>query len=113
MEYPGIEVNMIQVTPAAVFKLKALILEHPDDPVVRIELKDLNERQLVFSITLDNRIQPDDLVQDCDGLTVAVSSQSAPRMEGVTLDYRDAGGFSFRHPPEEEEHHLFGKSDLN
>ena len=113
MGYPCQGTTMIHVTSAALLKLKALILEHPDDPVVRIDLKDLNDRQLVFSIRLDSRIQPDDVVQDCEGLTVAVGASSAPRMDGVTVDYQEPGGFSFRHPPEEEELNLFGKSDLN
>jgi len=104
---------MIHVTPAASFKLKTLILEHPDDPVVRITLKDMDERHVVFSITLENRIQADDVVQDCDGLTVAVGAESAARMDGVTLDHSEPEGFCFRHPPQDEESSLFGESDLN
>ena len=104
---------MIRVTQAALLKLKALILEHPDDPVVRIGLKDLNEHQMVFSITLENRIEPDDVVQDCEGLTIAVSAGSAARMDEITLDYRERGGFSFQHPTQEKEPGLFEKSDLN
>ena len=104
---------MIHVTPAASFKLKALILEHPDDPVVRITLKDMDERRVVFSITLENRIQADDVVQDCDGLTVAVGAESAARMDGVTLDHREPEGFCFSHPQQEDESSLFGESDLN
>jgi Fe-S cluster assembly iron-binding protein IscA len=104
---------MIRVTQAALLRLKALILEHPDDPVVRVGLKDLNEHHLVFSITLEDRIEQDDVVQDCDGLTIAVSAASAARMDEVTLDYREPGGFSFQHPTQEKEPGLFGKSDLN
>lgn len=104
---------MLHVTPSAIFRLKALILEHPDDPVVRIGIKDMNEHQLVFSITLDNRIEADDVVQDCEGLTVAVSADSASRMDGVTLDHREPGGFSFQHPEQEEGSELFDNPDLN
>lgn len=104
---------MIRVTQAATFKLKALILEHPDDPVVRIALKDLNAQQLVFSITLENHIQPDDIVQDCDGLTVAVSADSAARMDRVTLDYLEPGGFSFQHPEDERDLLRSSESNLN
>ena len=104
---------MLRMTPSAIFKLKALILEHPDDPVVRIGIKDMNERQLVFSITLESRIEADDVVQDCDGLTVAVTADSAARMDGVTLDHQEPGGFSFRHPEEEGGEELFNNPDLN
>lgn len=89
---------MVIVTPAAVARLKALIVEHPDDPVVRLAIKDLDEERLVFSITLEAAAQPDDEVQTCDGLTVAVAATSAPRMDRVTLDYATSGGFTFRHP---------------
>jgi Fe-S cluster assembly iron-binding protein IscA len=94
---------MIHLTPSAVLKLKALILEHPDDSVVRIELKDINDERLMFSITLEDRLRSDDLVQDCEGLTVAISGESAQRLDGVTVDYQEPDGFSFQHPPDEED----------
>ena len=103
---------MLTLTDAAILRLKALMLEHPDDPIVRITLTDLNDEKLVFSITLEDRIGPDDIVRECEGLTVAVSGDSAPRMEGVTLDYREPRGFLFLHPPEEESD-LLGKLSLN
>ena len=100
---------MVIVTPAAVARLKALIVEHPDDTVVRLALKDLDENRQVFSITLEAAPQPDDEVQTSDGLTLAVAANSAPRMDGVTLDYDEPVGFTFRHPspPDEEALHEF------
>jgi Fe-S cluster assembly iron-binding protein IscA len=94
---------MIHLTSSAILKLKALILEHPDDPLVRIELRDISDQRLMFSITLEDRLRSDDLVQDCEGLTVAISAESAQRLDGVTVDYQDPGGFSFQHPPDEED----------
>jgi Fe-S cluster assembly iron-binding protein IscA len=94
---------MVMVTPAAAARLKALIVEHPDDPVVRLAIKDLDEERLVFSITLEAEPQPDDEVQTCDGLTVAIAAASAPRMDGVMLDYAEPGGFTFRHPAPPDE----------
>ena len=103
---------MLTLTDAAILHLRALMLEHPDDPIVRITLKDLNDQKLVINITLEDRVQPDDIVRVCEGLTVAVSGDSAPRMEGVTLDYQESRGFLFRHPPEEESD-LLGNLSLN
>ena len=103
---------MLTLTDAAILHLKALMLEHPGDPIVRITLKDLNDEKMVFSITLEDRIQPDDIVRDYEGLAVAVSGDSAPRMKGVTLDYQESRGFLFRHPPEEESD-LLGNLSLN
>jgi iron-sulfur cluster assembly protein len=91
---------MIAVTVAAIARLKAIQVNHPEDPVVRIALRDLDESRLSFSITLDANTQPDDDVQQIDGLTIAVDRRSAPRMEGVTVDYNEADGFRFLHDGE-------------
>ena len=102
---------MIKVTSSAVEKLKALVLEHPEDPIVRVKVRDLEESKLTFSITLEDQIQPEDQVQDIQGLQVAVEGQSATRMDGMTIDYQDAEGFKFKHP-EPPEHQDPFKLDL-
>ena len=89
---------MIAVTPAAIRQLKELVAEHPDDPIVRLTLHDLDEQRLGLGITLEATPQPDDEIQDYDGLTVAVEARSAARMDGITLDYREPEGFKFLHP---------------
>ncbi|MEW6247114.1 MAG: iron-sulfur cluster biosynthesis family protein [Nitrospirota bacterium] len=94
---------MVTVTWSAVQKLKALIVEHPDDPVVRLTLRDVDENRLAFSITLENAPRPDDEVQTIEGLTVAVEGKNAPRMDGIVLDYREPQGFKFLHPGQTEE----------
>jgi Fe-S cluster assembly iron-binding protein IscA len=89
---------MIVVTPSARKQLLELIAVHPEDPVVRLAIKDLDHQRISFSITLEPMPQPDDDVQDCDGLTVAVEARSVARMDGITLDYLQSGGFKFLHP---------------
>jgi|CXWL01.1.fsa_nt_gi Fe-S cluster assembly iron-binding protein IscA len=93
---------MFTVTPAALRHLKALIAEHPEDPIVRIAMKDLDEDRMVFSITLESVLQPEDESQHVDGVRIAVEGRSAPRMDGVTLDYQESKGFTFIHPDEHE-----------
>lgn len=78
-------------------RLKALVLEHPEDPIVRVQVKDLDEQRLSFSITLENAVQPDDQTQTIDGLRVAIPAASAVRMDGITMDYEEPGGFKFHH----------------
>jgi iron-sulfur cluster assembly accessory protein len=97
---------MINLTPSAISKFKALILKHPEDPVVRLMLKDVDEARLGFSITLESEAKADDEVQECDGVMVAVDATSALRMNGITLDYSDADGFKFRHPNHEDDNPL-------
>lgn len=89
---------MVIVTPTARAKLSALILDHPEDPVVRLTIVDRDDDRIVFGITLESAARPDDVVQVTEGLTVATEARSAARMEGVTLDYREPGGFRFIHP---------------
>jgi Fe-S cluster assembly iron-binding protein IscA len=91
---------MIAVTLAAITQLKAIQLHHPQDPVVRISVRDLDDSRLSFSITLEAQTQPDDDVQQVDGLTIAVDRRSAPRMERVTVDYTETDGFRFLHDDE-------------
>jgi Fe-S cluster assembly iron-binding protein IscA len=88
---------MIAVTIAAIAKLKAIQIHHPEDPVVRISVRDVDDTRLSFSITLEANSQLDDNVQEVDGLTIAVDQQSAPRMDGVTVDYTETDGFRFVH----------------
>ncbi|MBK5281384.1 MAG: hypothetical protein JJE16_04775 [Nitrospiraceae bacterium] len=91
---------MITVTIAAIAKLKTIQVNHPEDPVVRISVRDLDDSRLSFNITLEANTQPDDDIQQVDGLTIAVNRRSAPRMEGVTIDYTEADGFRFLHDDE-------------
>ena len=91
---------MIAVTVAAIARLKAIQVHHPEDPIVRISVRDLDASRLSFNITLEANPQPDDDVQQTDGLTIAVARRSAPRMEGVIVDYTEADGFRFLHDDE-------------
>ena len=88
---------MISLTVAAIARLKAIQVHHPEDPVVRISVRDVDHSRLSFSITLEATTQPDDDVQQVDGLTIAVDPLSASRMEGVTVDYTESDGFRFIH----------------
>jgi iron-sulfur cluster assembly protein len=103
---------MIIVTPSARKQLRELIAAHPRDPVVRLTVKDLDHGRIAFSITLESASQPDDVLQDCDGFTVAIEGRSAARMNGITLEYGEPGGFTFIHPQHPDEGKL-GIINLN
>ena len=97
---------MMKLTRSAVEHLKALVLEHPEDPVVRVQVSDLDDHRLTFNITLEDKVQPDDDAQTIDGLTVAVAGASAARLDGITMDYQDPGGFKFHHAEPEGDFRL-------
>lgn len=88
---------MIAVTLAAITRLKAIRVDHPEDPIIRISARDLDQTRLNFSITLEAVAQPEDAVQEIDGLTIAIEQRSVSRMEGATLDYTATDGFRFLH----------------
>lgn len=98
--------SMIHVTLAARAQLLQLIAEHPDDPVVRLSIKDLEHERVAFSITLEPGPHPDDAVQNLDGLQVALEGQSAGRLDGITMDYSETDGFRFLHPGHAEQEKL-------
>jgi Fe-S cluster assembly iron-binding protein IscA len=68
-----------------------------------MQVKDMDDRRLAFSVTLEDRVQPEDQVQAIDGLTVAVPAALAARMDGITMDYQDLGGFKFHHTDPQDE----------
>ena len=96
----------MKLTQSAVERLKALIREHPEDPIVRVQVRDLDEQRLSFSITLEDRVQPDDQEQTVDGLTMAIPSASAVRMNEITMDYQEPGGFQFHHSDQQNDPRL-------
>lgn len=87
----------MKLTRSAVERLKALVRQHPEDPIVRVQVKEVDEQRLSFSITLEDRAHPDDQERTVHGLTVAIPSASAVRMDGITMDYQEPGGFKFHH----------------
>lgn len=92
---------MLTLTQMAVDRLRALLVEHPEDPVVRIAVRDVNAQRLSLSITLEAEAREDDVVEQIEGLTIALDRSSAHRTSGMTVDYQ-AGSFSFVHPPANE-----------
>jgi iron-sulfur cluster assembly protein len=89
---------MIHITQPAVEKLQGLIEEHPEDPIVRLAIRDRDDNALIFSITLEDAVTQEDSVLDIEGLIIAIDGSCAPRMEGVTVDYEEPAGFRFHHP---------------
>ncbi|WP_447979353.1 hypothetical protein [Candidatus Nitrospira bockiana] len=89
---------MVFLTPNAHARLRQLLEEHPEEHVVRIEVHEVDERRLGLNITLEEAPQPEDHVEDLNGLTLAVAGPSLDRLDGATLDYNDVDGFRLQHP---------------
>jgi Fe-S cluster assembly iron-binding protein IscA len=89
---------MLNLTWTAIERLRKLIEEHPEDPVVRITLRDLDEQHLSLSITLEPAALEEDEVQHIEGLAIALDRASVHRTNGMTVDYQEREGFTFVHP---------------
>jgi Fe-S cluster assembly iron-binding protein IscA len=87
----------MKLTQAAVERLKVLVLEHPEDPIVHVRVNDLDDQRLEFTITLENQVHPDAQAQTIDDLTVAIPAISVARLDELTIDFQDRGGFTFYH----------------
>ena len=70
---------------------------------MRVQVKDMDDQRLAFSITLEHQVQPDDQARTVDGLTVAIPAASAARMDGITMDYQEPGGFTFHHADHQDD----------
>lgn len=93
---------MLTLTRTALERLRRLIQEHPEDPIVRIAVRDVNTQRLSLSITLEPTTREDDAVEQIDGVTVALDRTSAHRTSGMTVDFQADKGFLFAHPPANE-----------
>jgi Fe-S cluster assembly iron-binding protein IscA len=88
---------MLNLTWTAIERLRKLTEEHPEDPVVRITLRDVDAEHLSLSITLEPAALEEDEVQHIEGLTIALDRASVHRTNGVTVDYQESKGFTFVH----------------
>ena len=92
---------MIALTAPAIRRLKTLLAEHPEESFVRVVIVSEGETTISHRITLERSTQEGDTRQDCDGMILVMDPKTAPRMDGVMLDYVETGDkprFIFRHP---------------
>jgi Fe-S cluster assembly iron-binding protein IscA len=93
-----IEVVMVFITPAAGTRLQRLLADHPAEHVVRLFVTDLDHERIALSITLEDKAEEDDEIEEVEGLTIAIARNSVTRLEGVTLNYSASEGFTLQHP---------------
>src|ERR1051325_10904074 len=81
---------MIQVTPSAVQQLRTLLEGQPTDSQkgLRVQIAKGGCSGLQYEMALDESREGDAVVEQ-DGVRFLVDSESAPYLQGATLDYRD------------------------
>ena len=90
------------LTDSAVAKVKSLLAtEGEDDLGLRVAVRPGGCSGFSYEMFFDSDVEEEDTVIDFDGLRVLVDAQSAKRITGATLDYREGlmeAGFSIDNP---------------
>lgn len=92
----------VRLTDSAVAKIKNLLATEGDDDLgLRVAVRPGGCSGFSYEMFFDANIEDGDVVTDFDGLRVVVDSQSAQRITGAVLDYREGlmeAGFSIDNP---------------
>ncbi|MDE0189532.1 MAG: iron-sulfur cluster insertion protein ErpA [bacterium] len=92
----------ILLTDSAVAKVKTLLSSEEDDDLgLRVAVRPGGCSGFSYEMFFDSDVEEEDIVIDFDGLRVLVDPQSAKRITGATLDYREGlmeAGFSIDNP---------------
>lgn len=94
---------MIQLTENAVKAVRRFIRgSETPDAGLRLTITGGGCSGLQYEMALDREAAPEDTVIDCGGgLRVLIDGQSAPLLDGVTIDFVDGlaqSGFTFENP---------------
>jgi len=94
--------NMIQVTPKAVEKIRsAFQREGVQDGGLRLGVLGGGCSGLSYQFRFDPKPRPTDNVYDYDGVKIYVDPKSLVFLDGMTLDWKDSliqSGFVFENP---------------
>lgn len=92
----------IELTDSAVAKVKSLLdTEGDDDLGLRVAVRPGGCSGFSYEMFFDADVEDEDVVIDFNGLRVVVDPQSARRITGAVLDYREGlmeAGFSIDNP---------------
>ncbi len=92
---------MLNFTPTAVEKVKAIIAQRGEEGGLRIAVVGGGCSGFQYQMTLDKQANADDKVIEKDGLKVFVDARSFLYLHGATVDYVETltgAGFKFDNP---------------
>ena len=93
---------MLTLTPSAQ-KAVGRFIKGSADPVagLRISVTGGGCSGMQYGLALEGAARADDVVVDCEGVTILLDPHSAPLLAGVTVDFQDSmdgSGFKFENP---------------
>lgn len=93
---------MITLTDAAAIKVKQLIFAENDEGLgLRVEVGPGGCSGFSYNMFFDSEVKSDDVTSEQGGVRIIVDSESAEKLTGATLDYKDGldeSGFSITNP---------------
>ncbi len=102
MEQTGRETTAVQLTEAAVHRVRNLITERDlKDHALRIFVTGGGCSGLKYGMALERDVHDSDIRFNYDGIDVLIDTSSLPYLTGATVDYVDdimGGGFHIENP---------------
>ena len=93
---------MLTLTPTASIKVKELIQAEGDEALaLRVAVRPGGCSGYSYEMYFDKDFTPDDTLADEGGVRVVVDANSAPLLQGASLDYKDGlqgAGFAINNP---------------
>lgn len=95
-------VTGVKLTSGAAAKVKSLTENEEGDLFLRLGVKRSGCSGFAYDMFFDSIVDPADVVNETDGVRVAVDAGSVAMVEGATIDFKDDGlqgaGFSIDNP---------------
>ena len=96
------KIEGVTLSPDAAAKVKALMEAENQEMVLRLGVKRSGCSGYAYDMFFDSIVDPADVVNETDGVRVAVDAGSVAMVEGATIDFKDDGlqgaGFSIDNP---------------
>jgi iron-sulfur cluster assembly protein/iron-sulfur cluster insertion protein len=94
--------KVVNLTEMAVSKVAELVAEEGDDALaLRMAVRPGGCSGFSYEMFFDAEVESDDIVEEFGDVRVVVDPQSAERLRGSTLDYKDGlmgAGFAINNP---------------
>lgn len=94
--------QVVNLTDMAITKVAELVAEEGDDALaLRMAVRPGGCSGFSYEMFFDSEIESDDIVEEFGDVRVVVDPQSADRLRGSTLDYKDGlmeAGFAINNP---------------
>ena len=98
----GVQGEGVKLTSDAAAKVKSLMEGEQSDMVLRLGVKRAGCSGYAYDMFFDSVVDPTDVINETDGVRVAVDAQSVQMVEGAVIDFKDDGlqgaGFAIDNP---------------